>query len=191
MCAYVAANAGELENHQRVHHLKRRFFRCSKCSYMTHVRARYTKHVKYHSMPMIKCLDCDFRTPYKVNASTVKIRKRVIAELARSLGSCFIVHGAHTHTLSLTLQWNLDRHTRNHGGGGTFQCRACSFTADIRQSLTVHETNHHEPPVGSTLRKQNTPFERKPRNGPKRYNQVLYIIFILFHILIPHRPLLA
>ncbi|XP_076648325.1 uncharacterized protein LOC143356482 isoform X2 [Halictus rubicundus] len=133
MCPYVALNSRDLETHQRVHHLKRRFFRCSKCSYVTHVRARYTKHVKYHSMPMIKCDACDFRTPYK---------------------------------------WNLDRHTRNHGGGGAFQCRACNFTADIRQSLTVHETNHHEPPVGQTNRKTNAPFERKPRNSPKRYNQV-------------------
>ncbi|XP_043799186.1 zinc finger protein 91-like isoform X2 [Apis laboriosa] len=133
MCSYVALNSRDLETHQRVHHLKRRFFRCAKCSYVTHVRARYTKHVKYHSMPMIKCDACDFRTPYK---------------------------------------WNLDRHTRNHGGGGAFQCRACNFTADIRQSLTVHETNHHEPPVGQINRKSNTPFERKPRNSPKRYNQV-------------------
>ncbi|XP_015437334.1 PREDICTED: zinc finger protein 91-like [Dufourea novaeangliae] len=133
MCSYVALNSRDLETHQRVHHLKRRFFRCAKCSYVTHVRARYTKHVKYHSMPMIKCDACDFRTPYK---------------------------------------WNLDRHTRNHGGGGAFQCRACNFTADIRQSLTVHETNHHEPPVGQTNRKSNAPFERKPRNSPKRYNQV-------------------
>ncbi|XP_078045911.1 uncharacterized protein LOC144474668 isoform X3 [Augochlora pura] len=133
MCPYIALNSRDLETHQRVHHLKRRFFRCAKCSYVTHVRARYTKHVKYHSMPMIKCDACDFRTPYK---------------------------------------WNLDRHTRNHGGGGAFQCRACNFTADIRQSLTVHETNHHEPPVGQTNRKSNAPFERKPRNSPKRYNQV-------------------
>ncbi|XP_043593864.1 zinc finger protein 91-like isoform X4 [Bombus pyrosoma] len=133
MCSYVALNSRDLETHQRVHHLKRRFFRCAKCYYVTHVRARYTKHVKYHSMPMIKCDACDFRTPYK---------------------------------------WNLDRHTKNHGGGGAFQCRACNFTADIRQSLTVHETNHHEPPVGQTNRKSSTPFERKPRNSPKRYNQV-------------------
>nr|XP_012154523.1 PREDICTED: zinc finger protein 729-like isoform X2 [Megachile rotundata] len=69
-------------------------------------------------------------------------------------------------------KWNLDRHTRNHGGGGAFQCRACNFTADIRQSLTVHETNHHEPPVSQTNRKSNAPYERKPRNSPKRYNQV-------------------
>ncbi|KAG7205209.1 hypothetical protein KM043_018295 [Ampulex compressa] len=133
VCSYVALSVRDLETHQRVHHLKRRFFRCAKCSYVTHVRARYTKHVKYHSMPMIKCDACDFRTPYK---------------------------------------WNLDRHTRNHGGGGAFQCRACNFTADIRQSLTVHETNHHEPPVGQGNRKANAPFERKPRNSPKRYNQV-------------------
>lgn len=55
-----------MDNHQRLNHLKRRFYRCPKCTYMTHVRARFTKHVKYHSMPLIKCNDCDFKTPYKV-----------------------------------------------------------------------------------------------------------------------------
>ncbi|KYM95925.1 hypothetical protein ALC62_13373 [Cyphomyrmex costatus] len=132
-CSYVALNVKDLENHQRVHHLKRKFFRCAKCDYVTHIRARYTKHVKYHSMPMIKCDACDFSSAYK---------------------------------------WNLERHMRNHGGGGAFKCRACNFTADIRQSLTVHESYHHDPPVGQINRKNNNAFERKPRNSPKRYNQV-------------------
>ncbi|XP_071561755.1 uncharacterized protein [Temnothorax nylanderi] len=132
-CSYVALNVKDLENHQRVHHLKRKFFRCAKCDYVTHIRARYTKHVKYHSMPMIKCDACDFSSAYK---------------------------------------WNLERHMRNHGGGGAFKCRACNFTADIRQSLTVHESYHHDPPVGQVNRKSNNAFERKPRNSPKRYNQV-------------------
>ncbi|XP_071654014.1 uncharacterized protein [Temnothorax longispinosus] len=132
-CSYVAVNVKDLENHQRVHHLKRKFFRCAKCAYVTHIRARYTKHVKYHSMPMIKCAACDFSSAYK---------------------------------------WNLERHMRNHGGGGAFKCRACNFTADIRQSLTVHESYHHDPPVGQVNRKSTNAFERKPRNSPKRYNQV-------------------
>lgn len=84
-------------------------FKCTKCTYETHIKARYSKHVKYHTMPMIKCIMCDFRTPYK---------------------------------------WNLDRHMKNHGGTGQFRCSACNFTAEIKQSLTVHETNHHVPPVG-------------------------------------------
>lgn len=90
---------------------KGKFFSCDKCNYVTHIKARYTKHVKYHSMPMIKCTMCDFRTPYK---------------------------------------WNLDRHMKNHGGSGSFVCSKCTFTADIKQSLTVHEMNHHTPPVGQS-----------------------------------------
>ncbi|CAF4870293.1 unnamed protein product [Pieris macdunnoughi] len=43
------------------------FYSCEKCCYATHIKARYTKHVKYHSLPMIKCSVCDFRTPYKWN----------------------------------------------------------------------------------------------------------------------------
>ncbi|XP_037977298.2 zinc finger protein 91 isoform X2 [Plutella xylostella] len=46
---------------------KQKFFSCNKCNYVTHIRSRFTKHVKYHSMPMIKCTMCDFRTPYKWN----------------------------------------------------------------------------------------------------------------------------
>lgn len=46
---------------------KDKLFSCDKCNYVTHLRARFTKHVKYHSMPMIKCIVCDFRTPYKWN----------------------------------------------------------------------------------------------------------------------------
>lgn len=45
-------------------------------------------------------------------------------------------------------KWNLDRHCKNHNGNGAFRCSACNFTADIKQSLTVHEMNHHVPPVG-------------------------------------------
>lgn len=37
---------------------------------------------------------------------------------------------------------------KNHGGTGPYKCAACNFTADIKQSLTVHEMNHHVPPVG-------------------------------------------
>lgn len=37
---------------------------------------------------------------------------------------------------------------KNHGGAGLYKCSACNFTADIKQSLTVHEMNHHVPPVG-------------------------------------------
>ncbi|XP_026757489.2 zinc finger protein 91-like isoform X1 [Galleria mellonella] len=91
---------------------KNKYFSCVKCNYVTHIRARFTKHVKYHSMPMIKCAICDFRTPYK---------------------------------------WNLDRHMKNHGGSGSFTCFMCNFTADIKQSLTVHEMNHHTPPVGQSV----------------------------------------
>lgn len=44
-----------------------KYFACAKCSYSTHIRSRFTKHVKYHSMPLNKCTICDFRSPYKWN----------------------------------------------------------------------------------------------------------------------------
>ncbi|KAK6618934.1 hypothetical protein RUM44_003315 [Polyplax serrata] len=67
LCNFTHKNLKFMRRHERIVHLKKRFLRCNKCSYVTHVKARYTKHVKYHSMPMIKCDLCDFRTPYKWN----------------------------------------------------------------------------------------------------------------------------
>ncbi|XP_017856879.1 PREDICTED: RE1-silencing transcription factor [Drosophila arizonae] len=42
-------------------------YQCQKCSYSTPIRARFKKHVKYHTMPLIKCGSCDFHSPYKWN----------------------------------------------------------------------------------------------------------------------------
>ncbi|XP_039279826.1 LOW QUALITY PROTEIN: uncharacterized protein LOC111050663 [Nilaparvata lugens] len=67
LCPFTSRSQTLVSRHERVVHLKKKFFRCMKCNYVTHMKARYTKHVKYHSMPMIKCEMCDFRTPYKWN----------------------------------------------------------------------------------------------------------------------------
>ena len=116
-CDFTTRSRLTLQRHERVAHLKKKFFRCVKCNYVTHVKARYTKHVKYHSMPMIKCDLCEFRTPYK---------------------------------------WNLDRHLKNHMGGGMYQCSLCNFTAHIKQSLTVHIQNHHlSPEKARSARRRN------------------------------------
>lgn len=136
VCDFTTRSRVTLQRHERLTHLKKKvvcslsaplklfnfkaskqFFRCVKCNYVTHVKARYTKHVKYHSMPMIKCDLCEFRTPYK---------------------------------------WNLDRHLKNHMGGGMYQCSLCNFTAHIKQSLTVHIQNHHlSPDKARSVRRRN------------------------------------
>ena len=116
-CDFTTRSRIMLQRHERLTHLKKKFFRCVKCNYVTHVKARYTKHVKYHSMPMIKCDLCEFRTPYK---------------------------------------WNLDRHLKNHMGGGMYKCSLCNFTAHIKQSLTVHIQNHHlSPEKARSARRRN------------------------------------
>lgn len=66
-CPFTDKSKALVVRHEQAAHLRKKFYRCAKCNYMTHLRARYTKHVKYHSMPMIKCAMCDFRTPYKWN----------------------------------------------------------------------------------------------------------------------------
>lgn len=67
LCSFSSRNPNLVTRHERLVHLKKKFYRCTKCDYITHMKARFTKHVKYHSMPMIKCEMCDFRTPYKWN----------------------------------------------------------------------------------------------------------------------------
>lgn len=67
LCDYTTLYRTQMVEHEREEHNKTKFFRCQKCSYVTHIKARFSKHVKYHSMPMIKCVMCDFRTPYKWN----------------------------------------------------------------------------------------------------------------------------
>jgi transcription elongation factor Elf1 len=67
VCPFKSYSVTLVQRHETIAHLKKKFFRCTKCNYVTHLKARFTKHVKYHSMPMIKCDLCDFRTPYKWN----------------------------------------------------------------------------------------------------------------------------
>lgn len=67
LCDYTTLYRSHLEDHEVEEHCNAKFYRCEKCSYVTHIKARFSKHVKYHSMPMIKCVTCDFRTPYKWN----------------------------------------------------------------------------------------------------------------------------
>uniref|UniRef100_A0A1B6M9Q0 C2H2-type domain-containing protein n=1 Tax=Graphocephala atropunctata TaxID=36148 RepID=A0A1B6M9Q0_9HEMI len=66
-CPFTSRMQTLVTRHEKVVHLKKKFFKCVKCNYVTHMKARFTKHVKYHSMPMIKCEMCDFKTPYKWN----------------------------------------------------------------------------------------------------------------------------
>ncbi|XP_066972811.1 zinc finger protein 142-like isoform X4 [Macrobrachium rosenbergii] len=66
-CDYTCRSRKLLNRHETTFHLKRRFFRCVKCNYVTHLKGRYTKHMKYHQLPILKCEYCDFRTPYRWN----------------------------------------------------------------------------------------------------------------------------
>lgn len=67
LCDFTTLYRNNLLEHEVEDHCNAKFYRCEKCSYVTHIKARFSKHVKYHSMPMIKCVTCDFRTPYKWN----------------------------------------------------------------------------------------------------------------------------
>lgn len=145
LCEFSTIEEPQLVQHEKEEHSDTKFYRCEKCSYVTHIKARFSKHVKYHSMPMIKCMLCDFRTP-------------VIGNCAMSR-NCF-----NLFAFLLQYKWNLDRHMKNHGGNGPFKCSVCNFTADIKQSLTVHEMNHHIPPLANSMDIERTIDDTPPEN---------------------------
>nr|CAH7767029.1 unnamed protein product [Callosobruchus chinensis] len=146
VCDFTTKYQATLSKHESEQHFKTKFFRCGKCTYVTHIKARYTKHVKYHSMPMIKCDMCDFRTPYKWNLDR---------HCKNHNGNgTFRLIGPPPNLAYFGI--SLFHSPFDCGIGSTtnffpplrFGCSACNFTADIKQSLTVHEMNHHVPPVG-------------------------------------------
>lgn len=69
LCEFSTVEESQLVHHEKEEHSDTKFYRCEKCSYVTHIKARFSKHVKYHSMPMIKCMLCDFRTPVRGNCA--------------------------------------------------------------------------------------------------------------------------
>ncbi|KAF8786892.1 Zinc finger protein 91 like protein [Argiope bruennichi] len=67
LCPYQTRNKGFLLHHEKTVHLKKRFYRCLQCGYVTNEKGRYTKHIKYHSLPKMQCEYCFFKTAYKWN----------------------------------------------------------------------------------------------------------------------------
>ncbi|XP_015926506.2 zinc finger protein 208 isoform X2 [Parasteatoda tepidariorum] len=66
-CDYRTRNKAFLLHHEKTAHLKKRFYRCLQCGYVTNEKGRYTKHIKYHSLPKMQCEFCFFKTAYKWN----------------------------------------------------------------------------------------------------------------------------
>lgn len=114
-CTFKSKSRVLVQRHEKVSHLKKKFFRCSKCNYVTNVRARFTKHVRYHDMPYIKCELCDFSTPYKWNLDR---HRRNHQEEGALMGAA-------------------------PEGVEVFRCHRCSFSTLSKQSLSVHLLNHH------------------------------------------------
>jgi hypothetical protein len=61
---------------------------------------------------------------------------------------------------------------KNHGGNGPFKCSVCNFTADIKQSLTVHEMNHHIPPLANSMDIERTIDDSPPDDSMNIFDMV-------------------
>jgi len=105
VCPFGSHSRTLVNRHEKSAHLKKKFFRCMKCNYVTHMRARYTKHVKYHTMPMIKCDDCDFRTPYKWNLDRHNRNHSIVSPGTYKCSHC---------SFSADIKQSLTVHETNH-----------------------------------------------------------------------------
>lgn len=64
---------------------------------------------------------------------------------------------------------------KNHGGNGPFRCSVCNFTADIKQSLTVHEMNHHIPPLANSMEDIERTIDDTPPENMNIFDMVRFI----------------
>ncbi|XP_030380569.1 zinc finger protein 423 [Scaptodrosophila lebanonensis] len=120
-------------------------FRCKKCSYSTPIRARFKKHVKYHSMPLIKCVSCDFHTPYKWN-----LDRHTKNHGANGIHRCSSCDFSTDIKQSLTIH-ELNHHVRKVN----FQAETCHNDEEPAANPLMGETA--QPPGESSESAINTP----------------------------------
>lgn len=66
-CSFQTQNNIILLQHEKEAHKKKKFYHCMQCGYGTNNKSRFTRHLKYHALPKLKCEYCDFKTAYKWN----------------------------------------------------------------------------------------------------------------------------
>ncbi|XP_023236351.1 zinc finger protein 729-like isoform X2 [Centruroides sculpturatus] len=66
-CPFQTQNNIVLLQHEKEAHKKKKFYHCMQCGYGTNNKSRFTRHLKYHALPKLKCEYCDFKSAYKWN----------------------------------------------------------------------------------------------------------------------------
>ncbi|XP_023223337.1 zinc finger protein 729-like [Centruroides sculpturatus] len=99
-CHFHTKSKLVLLHHEKTKHLKKKFYRCLQCVYVTHVKSRYTKHVRYHSLSKIKCPHCDFKTAYKWNLDR-HMKNHISEGSYRCPKCCFSAHSKQSLTIHI------------------------------------------------------------------------------------------
>lgn len=99
-CHFHTKSKLVLLHHEKTKHLKKKFYRCLQCVYVTHVKSRYTKHVRYHSLSKVKCPHCDFKTAYKWNLDR-HMKNHVSEGTFRCSKCCFSAHSKQSLTIHI------------------------------------------------------------------------------------------
>uniref|UniRef100_A0A1B0AUP8 C2H2-type domain-containing protein n=1 Tax=Glossina palpalis gambiensis TaxID=67801 RepID=A0A1B0AUP8_9MUSC len=148
LCDYTTLYRSHLEDHEIEEHCNAKFYRCEKCSYVTHIKARFSKHVKYHSMPMIKCVTCDFRTPYKWNLDRHMKNhggtgpfKCAACDFTADIKQSLTVHEMNHHVPPVGHAAGMTLARRRNKVGGTDLNE--DFFSDSAELLEDHYNNNH------------------------------------------------
>lgn len=140
-------------------------FSCNKCNYVTHIKSRYTKHVKYHSMPMTKCTLCEFRTPYKWNLDRHmknhgggRLYSCSMCNFTADIKQSLTVHEMNHH--SPAVGQSLASRRRNRVGAsdvltddasGSLETKEEEGSGDSRSSHSVPDYDSHIPDITDML----------------------------------------
>ncbi|XP_013794926.1 uncharacterized protein LOC106478894 [Limulus polyphemus] len=147
-CHFQAKSKIILIQHEKISHLKRKFFRCLQCDYVTHEKARYTKHCKYHSLPKVKCDFCNFSTAYKWNLDR-HVRNHRLSGMFKCGKCSYTCHSAHalkTHTFQHhdpTLdEQKVENEIRSFNTGTTNEEEKSKLSVDEQPPGNLEEVNN-------------------------------------------------
>ncbi|KAH8404339.1 hypothetical protein KR222_001556, partial [Zaprionus bogoriensis] len=145
-------------------------YQCQKCSYSTPIRARFKKHVKYHSMPLIKCNSCDFHSPYKWNLDRHTKNhgangyfKCTVCNFSTNIKQSLTIHELNHHAAlrrfatqdQVQAAVGLDalEHVEQLSHSSTMSCRSPSKSSDTASSSPLPEL----PPISCSHCQQTMP----------------------------------
>ena len=149
----------ELEKLLSTPHTPRKIYYCDICDYATPKRNMITEHVRYHSVPVLKCKVCDFETIFQYDLNFhekghFKFISYVCAKCKWTTDNSewMFVHKKDCYfkceDCDFQTPWNRcfvaheKRHSSNRAAGA-FKCSLCNYSVETIEDIQFHEKRHH------------------------------------------------